>query len=555
MRDTIAEKLAGYGAWTYRGAWALEIAASIIGLSTGVALGYQAFSASGSANSTDLILASAPFFIVALAELTKIPIATLLFAAGWKWKPIVLIFMLALAGITFETVFMGLERAAALRQLPYEQMREDIDAKRLTLAGLQAAFDVSGKTDPVGDAQNTLTDLTEQAKAARTTIQDLIDQIDKQLSAAVALSPAAVQAQAALADAKKDRDEKVLSQKQETDARVQRFESQRDSFVKRIEIYNNNHNDPVAAAAAAKAQVQLDALVNPVPALDKQHKEELQPLLDKIAQLQATFDREFAASKPMTDADRTGLVQHRVELMARLDQVSKSWNSQIDGAQQRLADANSAQVNKDAGISDNLKQQETLTKEIAKLDGERIPMARSDQIRRIAGRFFGVKPEDVSEDQADLISIIWFGSLAGLAALAGPVTATVALALQRIAATYGVPVPRRRGVFANWTRLVHAWRWHRVRTVKVPYEVKVEVEKEVEIEVPVETVIKEILYVPVLTDDPAMVLSAMRTALPPEVTSAVEAAMKAALIPEPPEPSPPPTKRPRRASKTQHVPS
>ena len=75
--DTFNAKLASYGRWTYRCAWALEIIAATIGLTTGIVLGLQAFKNSESADGTELVLASAPFFMVALAELTKIPIATL----------------------------------------------------------------------------------------------------------------------------------------------------------------------------------------------------------------------------------------------------------------------------------------------------------------------------------------------------------------------------------------------------------------------------------------------------------------------------------------------
>ena len=87
INDAMRQKLVAYGVWTYRSAWAQEIIASIIGLATGIVLGVQAFNSSASAIATDLVLASAPFFMVALAELTKIPIATLLFSANWLGNP------------------------------------------------------------------------------------------------------------------------------------------------------------------------------------------------------------------------------------------------------------------------------------------------------------------------------------------------------------------------------------------------------------------------------------------------------------------------------------
>jgi hypothetical protein len=113
VHESLKDKLAVYGQRTYVGAWALEIVAALLGLTTGIALGVQAFNTAspGSITSMDLVLASAPFFMVAIAELTKIPIATLLHVSSWIWKPIVFSFLVALAGITFETVFMGLEES------------------------------------------------------------------------------------------------------------------------------------------------------------------------------------------------------------------------------------------------------------------------------------------------------------------------------------------------------------------------------------------------------------------------------------------------------------
>jgi hypothetical protein len=56
----LQDKLAVYGQRTYVGAWALEIVAAILGLTTGIALGFKAFSTAtpGSITSMDLVLAS-----------------------------------------------------------------------------------------------------------------------------------------------------------------------------------------------------------------------------------------------------------------------------------------------------------------------------------------------------------------------------------------------------------------------------------------------------------------------------------------------------------------
>ena len=168
-------------------------------------------------------------------------------------------------------------------------------------------------------------------------------------------------------------------------------------------------------------------------------------------------------------------------------------------------------------------------------------MARNDQVRRIAGRFFGQKPEDVTDDQAGLVANIWFGSLAALAALAGPVTAIIALSLQRISSN------SEQNSESKLSRLIRRRitkrRWTRVKTVSVPVPFEVAVEKIVEkrVEVPIETVIKEILYVPLLTDDPELVQAALRANLPREVSDLVSAV----TVP----------KGRSRASKAQHVPT
>ncbi len=231
------EKLASYGIWTYRGAWVLELTAAAIGLATGLALGLQAIRAGGEFDAMDLVLASAPFFMVALAELTKIPIATLLFSVSWVWKPIVLVFLIALAAITFETVFMGLERATTLRQLQYQDLREEIAKLAAENQRLRQATADAQATDEVANATEKLTSLSAAAEADRVRLQDQISAIDTQVAGERALPPEAALVRETLAEAKADRAALVAEQTSEMDKAVAEFQSQRQVFDDRIRLY------------------------------------------------------------------------------------------------------------------------------------------------------------------------------------------------------------------------------------------------------------------------------------------------------------------------------
>ena len=79
----VHENVEKYGRWTYRGAWILEIIAASIVISTGIFLVFKSYELSKDVIYAELVLDFAPFFIVALDELTKIPIATLLYASYW----------------------------------------------------------------------------------------------------------------------------------------------------------------------------------------------------------------------------------------------------------------------------------------------------------------------------------------------------------------------------------------------------------------------------------------------------------------------------------------
>jgi hypothetical protein len=323
VHEALRSKLIAYGQRTYLGAWALEIVASLLGLTTGIALGYQAFSTAepGSITSMDLILASAPFFMVAIAELTKIPIATLLFSVNWFWKPIVLIFLIALAGITFETVFMGLERAVTLRQFRYEEIVRKIDEFKNEKDQLSGRMSDSAFEDKLKQAQANLNAIAAQAEQEHKNIESQISEVEKEIQNQRSLSPDAAKIRDELSQKIAERDRLVAERETAIGVRVAEFERQRDSFVDRIKMAEAKGD----AANKKHYEEELEQLQNPRPAYEKQYATKIDPIEKDIAAAQAEYDRLIASAPAMSPAERQRLESLRRDLANRLADVDKAW--------------------------------------------------------------------------------------------------------------------------------------------------------------------------------------------------------------------------------------
>lgn len=520
MHTAMSQKLASYGQWTYRGAWALEIVAAIIGLTTGVALSYRGFVANQAADSMDLVLASAPFFMIAIAELTKIPIATLLFGASWIWKPVILAFLLVLAGITFETVLLGLERASTMREVQYANFANQTKGLQQELENLKAAAESLRNTDDEAKARSDLEQLGGLADIERDKLRARITEVDEELQAATTLSPAAARAKEYLEEKLAALSALVERRDREIKDAVEQFERQRDSYVERIKSARETGD----LASVQRNEEGLNKLTNPRPKKEAEFAPKLAELEPAVAAARAEYERLRKDSPPMTPEDKQRLEARRNDLEKLYDGTAADWDRKLDEARTGLAAAQEAATRKSETLAKNQQRQEAIATELSRLETERLPVARNDQIRRLAARWYGVKPEDVTEPQAGTVSTIWFASLAFIAALAGPITAMVALALQRIGAQAEVQSDSKLSRLLR--RMLLRWRWRRVRKVPVQVPVDREVERRVEVPVEVEKVVKEILYVPILTDDPEALRRALDRELPPEVVDLVKVSAK-----------------------------
>jgi hypothetical protein len=521
---TLNEKLATYGQWTYRAAWTMEVVAAGLGLATGLALAYQAYSESFgttvSITTVDLVLASAPFFMVALAELTKIPVATLLFSTSWKWKPILFVFLAALAVITFETVFLGLERAATQRQLAYERIMQKMQVQEAKKAGLEDFINRAISSDEVANAQEQLDKLRAQADGEFDRVRKEMVRLDEETLSPVKNNPEYAGINLQIEQLSADRDKLVGERDREVQQATEGFERQRESYTKRI-------NDAQTAGDAALADryiKELGQLKNPRNAIVQRYEPRITGLDAQIAEQRGRLRELLKTNSSISDTTRARVESRRKELERQLAALEAQWAPRLDAAREALASSQTTAAGKQYDIEKVRKELDGVGVSLAELEQERIPMARNDQVRRLAGRIYGARPEDVTTEQESFISLLWFGSLAALAALAGPIVATVALGLQRVAEYRQTQTEGKLSRLIR--RMLLRWRFRRTRKVEVKVEVPVEREVEKRIEVPVDRVVKEILYVPILTDDPDMLRKTLAQDLPPEVAELVKVGMK-----------------------------
>ena len=361
---------------------------------------------------------------------------------------------------------MGLERAGTLRQLRYEELANSIDALRAEARGLAEADELAAKTDRIAEAKSEMDETAAQADRELVTIQSQIDDIKSELSATTLLTPKAANVRDQIKEKEQAKAALLDQRDREASEATDLFERQRDSFDKRIEMARSAGDN----SSARRLEAEVAKLVNPRPPIVAKFNAEIEPIDKAIKALTAEFDQLRANAPAMTAEQRQKLADQVEQL--ELPSTAADWQVRRDHARARWAHAQEAEANKAKTSADNQIRRDEIAKQIGELEKQRKATARTDQIRRIAGRWYGLKPEETSESQAGHVSVIWFGSLALIAALAGPITAMVALALQRIAARAQSRVESK---LSRLTRLMLLkWRWRRTRSVSVPIEVQIE---------------------------------------------------------------------------------
>lgn len=494
----------------------IEVVAVCVGLGLALVQGVDASrGVDGSIPWLTVLLASGGFLIASCAEIGKIPVASALVGAPWRWRVPLAVFLLVMTVITFETVFFSLERGFTLRMQSVEEQRRAV----ARLASERAAAEV--QRDDLGDAaqeQGRRLDerlaILRQGLTARTAaIEAELRRLDE-----ARLSPEQRELQrqeALLAD---ERAQRLADRDRQAREITERFESQRESYVTRIAQARADGD----LATVRRQEAELARLPGPGARIDRIRAEttaETTRIDEALADLRRRMGQIVVTADPAGEQRRATLRGQldgaRAELLA-IDQKA------AEQAERQLADG-MRQLDEGLALEARLAGLDTA---IAAGAAKLADLAELSQVHRIAASWHGKPAGEVSSQEAKGVATAWFGSIAVIAALTGSTLAIIAAAQARVAEPRPAVRPRM-----SLKRYLHRWlvkRLYQPRTVVRAVDRPVEVIVEKPVEVMVENEVKTFVYVPVPTTDPETVMRDMVRDYPPEVIDLVRLKMQGA---------------------------
>ena len=551
----IQEKISS-GKKLYIFAWVIEIIAAFIGVMIAWSMGYQTYqyyiTENGyfpMANLFDLVLAGLPFLMVASVELLKIPFCKLIYLnKGFKIRFLFSIVLLLVTFITFETLITGFERQFANISIQVSTPQKKLNTvnQKISFREDQVA-NLKLKTDDSISDEVTIRRL--EAEASRdSAIQALEAQKDQYLASGNQV----------LLDKKANLEEQIKRERVRRDEKIQQTEK---NFVAVSE------EEQLRQAEARKGNNrQIEIYKENIKRLEKNlEAQKIDPsLIDllggKVGQWEKDIDKyRGLIEELLVENTKVGLgsannlnieitrINNEVEL--RIDE----FYEQINDISLKLAQNNKYR-NEIARIDQKIiRRQEQYNTEIDKIDKfrdeqsndlgdkndridsieeELIPLKEEQsvlfieiteayeqtQIYRIAKSWYGL--EDgvmISEKQISFVAKIWFGSLAGIVSSMGIFLAFGSFIFMYSGIDFkelkeNKPGPLRRALinmmesrkkrYDNPEKIVKVTK--EVPVEKIVKEI-VEVEKVIYTEVPKEVIKKEVIHVPIYTNDPDLI--------------------------------------------------
>lgn len=558
-RESIGKKLIIF-------AWAVEICAVIIGFAISIMQGITSFEELeankggilGFGDYTNVFIAMMPFLMVAIVEITKIPFVGATYKTSHrKWKFVFGVSLVFLAFITFESALNGFERNFHALIFSIDKHKKELVAleeeiaplteKRERLANLSAPqieSEYSQRHAIISEERsrqaNIIQDRIQGLRAASQTeyIKGLNDQIDDRRD----------QVKALRADRQKEIDALINASTQLTENASSEISTQRRSLQQQL-INEQNYLQTLRTEREKKiedagyfSENKVREQENKRVSQQEQKVEGLRTQLNELSdsdrqkQLRERFNKDIEAVKDRYQSREDKLNKEIQNISMTLSKSLGSREKDIENVikthmkeltsieakfQEQQKENETFRENSFKTLSQNKNLVSDIEKVLFEKQNNRVELRNlvnikvgDNQVYRMAQWWFN-KESAADLDRKDVMSIagLWFGSLALLIAVTGILLAFASYVIRDPyiddrSSPHDNLSSLTRKTFNSLRRLFIYWRRvQRSPVIKeVPKEVirEVPIEKVIRVEVPVEIIKKEIVHVPLYTNDKSL---------------------------------------------------
>jgi hypothetical protein len=543
-------------------AWIIEIFAVATGLLISVLVGVSTYrqnelidESGGVTDFTNVLIAAIPFFMVSIVEFAKIPTAQATYAtSNYFWKLIFSLLLVFLAFITFETALNGFERnftslnfevskltndrETLVQQYDYliEQNERDKSLTRDSVLSeneaqvqtLIVTRDTSLNTLLQQEATIQLAANNVLADAVRQRVSDLqsqrtsaINQRDQEISA---LQGDTASRREALQNSASDKRADLQRQLNNAEAELRNI---RDEYTRRFEdatIFTrggirSDYEPRIALQQTRLEEINQQLLEFSVfDEVDSQlgsGSSDSQVIYDRYQDRINSIDERIGVENSelarLAGSTQVDIERQRIQIEAERARIQDQYQNDVEIIRQRRELDLENVVSRENRILDNENQMRVLDTQILEINNLINEKAKDNQIYRLAKMFDddAQTVADVDIGLVNLVAQIWFGSLAMVIAITGILLALASEVVKDPIHNRKVTAGSYKSNFSSIRSLALAINRRLRSRPKTIIEIK-----ELIREVPVEKIVfrdkiqevikKEVIHVPIYTNDPSL---------------------------------------------------
>jgi len=512
---------------------------------------------------SNIVIAGLPFFMVAVTELTKIPFAQAsYYTTSITWKLIFSFALLLISFITFESAFNGFERNDASLNYAIDRLRSDVNKidetippKKRTIDELSELTIDKIESDFTRQTETFLSEKQEKILGYNKQIAELRASVLSESSELIQTK--ITEKSNEITTLRRTREQDIKAERDIVEDKLSNItdnlDKDRDSLQLQLSSFRNDLNQEknrLETAISEKGLFDSERAIReryePNIARINQEISDIRNKLNNINPLQVQTDARNLSQKNIDDIRRKFSTEiQRIE--SERKELEEQLNRQIGSKEQdifepinrlqALIDKAEEQydVQQARNLEERQRQLDSLTSkkaqisrlrdEILELENEKIGLrdeinvkVAENQIWRFAQKIFGTdSAADLRRDQVQLVANVFYGSLAALVALTGVMLAFASFVAndpKHSDRSIKNDIPKK-SIRHSFIKALTAWRKYTVYARKKKQQIKTprikEVVKEVVKEVPVQKVVvtekpveiirKELVHVPMYTND------------------------------------------------------